>query len=74
MNPNTGKYVIFLGIGLVLIGIVIYFFADKLQWLGRLPGDIHYKTENTRFYFPLITMLIISLLLNLIIFIVKKFL
>jgi uncharacterized membrane protein len=74
MNPTTGKYLIFIGSALILIGIIIYFFADKFQWLGRLLGDIRYENSNTRIYFPVVTMLIISLLLNLIIYLVKKFL
>ncbi len=73
MNPNTGKYVIFIGLIVVFIGVVIYFFSDKFQWFGRLPGDIRYEKNNTRFYFPIVTMLIISLILNLIIYLVKKF-
>jgi hypothetical protein len=56
-----------------LMGILIYFFADKLRWLGNLWGDIRYENGNTRIYFPIATMLIISLLINLIIYFIKKF-
>ncbi|MFD2522323.1 DUF2905 domain-containing protein [Emticicia soli] len=74
MNQNTGKYLIFIGLAVILIGIIVYFFADKLNWLGRLPGDIRYEKGNTRIYFPVVTMIILSLLLNLAIYLVKKFL
>jgi hypothetical protein len=74
MNQTTGKYLIFIGGIVFLAGIIIYFFSDKLQWLGRLPGDIRYENSNTRIYFPVVTMLIISLLLNLIIYLIKKYL
>ncbi|RYU95493.1 DUF2905 domain-containing protein [Emticicia agri] len=74
MNQNTGKYIIFIGGIILLIGIVMYFFADKLHWFGRLPGDIRYEKGNTRIYFPVVTMILLSLLLNLIIYLVKKFL
>jgi hypothetical protein len=37
MNPTTGKYIIIAGVAVVLIGIIIYFFHDKLNWIGRLP-------------------------------------
>lgn len=73
MNQNTGKYIIVIGAIIILIGIIIYFFADKLHWLGRLPGDIRYENGNTRIYFPVVTMILLSLLLNLIIYLVKKF-
>lgn len=65
MNQNTGKYIILIGAIVILIGIIIYFFEDKLHWLGRLPGDIRYEKGNTRIYFPVVTMILLSLLLNL---------
>lgn len=72
MNPTTGKYLILGGIILLLLGIVVYFLSDKLQWLGRLPGDIRIEKENFRFYFPITTMILFSLLLNLIILLVRR--
>ena len=72
MNQNTGKYIIIIGGIIILIGIIIYFFADKLHWIGKLPGDIRYEKGNTRIYFPVVTMILLSLLLNLIIYLVKK--
>jgi hypothetical protein len=73
MNQNTGKYIIFIGGIIILMSIIIYFFSDKLNWLGRLPGDIRYEKGNTRIYFPVVTMILLSLLLNLIIYLIKKF-
>jgi len=61
------------GILIVLAGIIIYFFHDKLNWLGRLPGDIRIEKGNTRFYSPVVTMIIISVLLTLFINIIKRF-
>lgn len=74
MNAETGKWIIVAGVLLLLIGVLVYFFYDKLHWLGRLPGDIRIEKENFRFYFPLTTMLLASVLLNVIIRIVKRFL
>lgn len=74
MSPVFAKWIIFAGILIVLAGIIIYFFHDKLHWLGRLPGDVSGKMGNTRFYFPVMTMLIISVLLTIIINIFKRFL
>ena len=58
----------------VVVGLIVFFFADKFQWVGRLPGDIRVKRENFRFYFPITTMILFSLLLTVIIALVKKFL
>jgi H+/Cl- antiporter ClcA len=74
MSQATGKYLILIGIVVVIIGVIIYFLSDKLHWLGRLPGDIRVEKENFKFYFPVTTMLILSGLLNLVIWLVKKFL
>jgi len=73
MNSQTGKWIIAAGIIIVVIGILIYFFHDKLSWLGKLPGDIRIEKENFRFYFPITTMIIISVVLTLLINIIKKF-
>jgi hypothetical protein len=56
----------------VLAGIVIYFFHDRLHWFGRLPGDIRVERENFRFYFPITTMILLSILLTIIIRIIRR--
>ena len=74
MNPETGKYIILAGVLLVLAGIVIYFFHDKLNWIGHLPGDIKIEKKNFRFYFPITTMIVFSILITIILQIIKRFL
>lgn len=63
------KVIIIIGVILVLIGIVWLIFPSAFSWMGRMPGDISYSLGNTRFYFPIVTMIIISvvgsILLNL---------
>ena len=73
MNSQTGKWIIIAGVVIVIIGILIYFFHDKLNWLGKLPGDIRIEKDNFRFYFPIVTMIIISIVLTILINIFKKF-
>jgi hypothetical protein len=73
MNSETGKYIIVFGAGVIVIGIIIYFFHDKLHWIGRLPGDIRIEKENFRFYFPITTMILFSILITIIVRIVRKF-
>lgn len=73
MNSQTGKWIIVAGVIIVIAGIIIYFFHDKLNWLGKLPGDIRIEKENFRFYFPVTTMIIVSIVLTLLINFLKKF-
>lgn len=74
MNPETGKYIILAGSLLVLAGIIIYFFHDKLHWIGHLPGDIRIEKKNFRFYFPITTMIVFSILITIILQLIKRFL
>ncbi len=73
MNSETGKWMIVVGILILMAGILIYFFHDKLNWIGRLPGDIRIEKANFRFYFPVVTMILVSALLTFIATIIKKF-
>jgi len=73
MNSQTGKWIIVAGVIIVVAGIIIYFFHNKLNWLGKLPGDIRVEKENFRFYFPITTMIIVSIVLTVLINIIKKF-
>jgi len=72
MNSDTGKYIIIAGGLIVLSGVLIYFFHDKINWIGRLPGDIRIERENFRFYFPITTMIIFSLVITIIIQLIKR--
>ena len=74
MDQQTGKYIIAGGLCIVIAGVLIYFFHDYFKWFGKLPGDIRIEKENYRFYFPIVTMIIISIVITLIINIVKRFL
>ena len=74
MNSDTGKYIIITGVLIVLLGVLIYFFHDKLNWIGRLPGDIRIEKENLKFYFPITTMIIFSLVITIIIQLIKRIL
>jgi len=74
MNSDTGKYIIIAGVMIVLLGVLIYFFHDRLNWIGRLPGDIRIEKENFRFYFPITTMIVFSLVITVIIQLIKRIL
>ena len=72
MNSDTGKYIILIGATIILIGVIVYFFHDKLHWIGRLPGDIRIEKENFKFYFPITTMILFSLIATLIIQVIRR--
>jgi hypothetical protein len=73
MDQNTGKYIILSGMFLLIAGVIIYFFHDRMHWIGRLPGDFRVERENFRFYFPLTTMILFSLLLTFILYLIRRF-
>jgi hypothetical protein len=73
MDQNTGKWIVVAGVAVTIIGVVIYFLHDKLNWIGRLPGDIRVERENFRFYFPITTMILFSALLTAVVNIVRRF-
>jgi hypothetical protein len=66
------KILIGLGITLVVIGL-LWSVLSKFINLGKLPGDIVVEKENFKFYFPVVTCIIISVVLSLIMYIVKLF-
>ncbi len=64
------RMIILIGIILVLIGLV-WMLAERLG-LGRLPGDIVIEREGFRLYIPLMTMLIISIVLSLVMWLINR--
>ena len=60
---ELGKALVILGCALVVLG-VIFWFGGKLPWFGRLPGDFRVEREHFKFYFPLTTCLLISVVLT----------
>lgn len=73
MNPNTGRIIIIIGVVIVLAGVIIYFFGNKFHFLGRLPGDIRIERENSSFYFPIVTCILLSVLITVIVRVVQWF-
>ena len=59
-----GKLLIFAGLALVVIGALLHWFPGAFNWFGRLPGDIRIERESGGFYFPVVSMLIISIVLS----------
>lgn len=64
------KALIMIGVLLILIGLLYPFLRDI--GFGRLPGDIVIKKENSTFYFPIVTCIVLSVLISLILMFLKK--
>ncbi len=66
---GLGRALLVLGIVLVLLGLAL---MGKLPFLGRLPGDIRIYRDGFVFYFPLTSMLIVSVILSLILTLLRR--
>lgn len=68
---ELGKFLVFGGVLMVIAGVLLWAGFGR-TWLGRLPGDIHYSRGNVHFYFPIATCLILSAVLTLIMWLLKR--
>jgi len=66
-----GLFVVFIGLGIVVVGLLIY--SGALSWFGRLPGDLNFGGERTRVFIPVTSMLIVSLVLSLVVYVLRRF-
>jgi hypothetical protein len=64
---SAGKLLIFAGAILLLAGLLIHFAPGLFSWFGKLPGDIRIVRKNNFIFFPITSMLIVSIVLSLII-------
>ena len=71
MNRTLGLFIIVGGVCLILIGILTY--SGGFNWFGKLPGDIHYESERTQVYIPIVSMLLVSLALSWVFYLIRRF-
>jgi hypothetical protein len=63
---GIGKVLII--VGLVIVGLGLLFaFGGRIPFLGKLPGDVLVRKDGTTFYFPVVTLLLLSLVLTVIV-------
>ncbi|HHX88053.1 MAG TPA: DUF2905 domain-containing protein [Firmicutes bacterium] len=67
---SLGK--LLLTLGGVLLGVGLLFLLFGRLGLGKLPGDIVIRGERYVFYFPLVTMIIISAVLTLVLNLLRR--
>jgi len=71
MPGSFGTWLVVGGIVLVVIGILAN--SGLLSWFGRLPGDIRIEHDNVRFYFPIVSMIVVSVVFSLVLYLVGRF-
>ncbi len=69
---HTGKLMMITGALLFLLGIIIRGGAKYFRWFGHLPGDIAIERGNFRFYAPLASMLLVSVVATLLLWFIRK--
>ena len=71
---SLGKAIVILGAVLILAGGLIWLLGRSGLPLGRLPGDVHIQRDGMSCYFPIVTMILLSLLLTVVVNIVIRLL
>ena len=70
-SSPVGSLLITLGIGLVIVGLLVS--LGGFGWFGRLPGDIRIERDTVRVYIPFASMILISIVLNLVFYLIRRF-
>jgi len=70
---TIGRYLIVFGVAIIAIGVILVL-AGRFPALriGRLPGDIYVERDGWRFYFPLMTSILLSILLSFILWLFSR--
>ena len=56
---------------MIILGLLINY-ADKIPFLGKLPGDIVIERKNLKFYFPVVTSILLSVLISIVLYLIGK--
>ena len=70
MNASPGPMIVLAGVALVLVGLAVW--SGALGWFGRLPGDIRIERDSMRIYIPLASMLLVSVVLTLLMYLLNR--
>jgi hypothetical protein len=70
---GIGKILLIVGGIIVVLGLILIF-SQHIPFLGKLPGDIFVKRDGFSFYFPIVTLLVLSLLITIIVNVILYFL
>lgn len=67
---SAGTLVIVVGLAVVVLGVLIW--SGALSWFGRLPGDVRVERDGLRIYFPLTSMILVSIALSLLSYLARR--
>lgn len=65
-SMRLGSVLIWVGAGVLLLGVLLRFFPTLFSWFGNLPGDIRVEGESTRVFIPITSMIVVSVVLTVI--------
>lgn len=69
---DLGRMLVWIGVLILLFGVVLILASKMNLPIGRLPGDITWRGKNTTVYFPLMTSIILSVILSLVLYFVNR--
>jgi hypothetical protein len=69
-SSSPGPLIMLVGVAIILIGLLVW--SGALSWFGRLPGDIRYERETVRIYVPIVSMILVSAVLSLVLYLARR--
>ena len=73
MPPEQlGRFLVLAGLIIVMVGLLVW--SGALNWFGRLPGDVRVEKPGFRLLVPWVSLLVVSVAVNLLVFLVRRFL
>ena len=72
VGPSAGPAIVVAGVVLVVMGLLVW--SGALAWFGRLPGDIRIERDTVRVYIPIVSMLVVSAVLSLLLYLLRRWL
>ena len=70
MRPGT--VLIWVGVAIVVLGLVVRFAPWLVSWFGRLPGDIRHSGETTTVFIPITSMLVVSIVASIVFALIRR--
>lgn len=72
MTPSSpGPLIVMVGVMVILIGLLVW--SGAFSWFGRLPGDIRYERDTVRVYVPIVSMILVSAVVSLVLYLARRF-
>ncbi|HEU6452608.1 MAG TPA: DUF2905 domain-containing protein [Gemmatimonadaceae bacterium] len=70
-RSTMGPTLVVIGVLVIVVGLLVW--SGALSWFGRLPGDIRLQRPNVSFYFPITSMVLVSIVLSVVLAIIQRF-